>query len=182
MAFIQFMRDKDQAPESVQPERVVVLRKARGGRENDAQFNEAADAMTWLLCNGKISQWMYDAGMKYRSDVETAQSFRGQDPSKDNVSGGGTQGSVSNGQAMAIDTLAEVHEAVRLLFSQDIWKITREIILRYVLGSKIPASHILMLSEVLEPIAWIYDLAPNGDIGKRLSPFLVNGSFRRRQA
>jgi hypothetical protein len=138
--------------------------------------------MTWLLCNGKISQWMYDAGMKYRSDVETAQSFRGQDPSKDNVSGGGTQGSVSNGQAMAIDTLAEVHEAVRLLFSPDIWKITREIILRHGLGSKIPRLHIDLLSKVMEPIAWIYDLAPNGDIGKRLSLFVVNGSFRRREA
>jgi hypothetical protein len=34
----------------------------------------------------------------------------------------------------------------------------------------------------MEPIAWIYDLAPNGDIDKRLSLFVVNGSFRRREA
>ncbi len=183
-ALIEFRRDKDRKPEDVLPERVMVLRKGR--KEHEGQFNEASCALSWLLSKSKISQWMYDAGMAYRGDNEVAQSFRGQDPAKDNVSGGsGGAGTITDGQADAMDRLAEVREAIILSAKGGVlgghWQITREACLTMDArrADKLLPAEINAISKTLESVAWVYNMAPSGGVATFLSNRAVDGRLRR---
>jgi hypothetical protein len=185
-ALLEFRRDKDVKPEEIIPERIVVLR--RGRKEHEGQFNEASCALSWLLYKSKISQWAYDAGIRYRADVEISQSFRGQDPAKDNVSGGGGgAGTISDGQADAMDRLTEVREAVVLSVTGGIvgmhWSITKDACLKMDArwADRLAHVEIVAITKALESVAWVYNIAPSGPVATFLSNRAVNGRLRRQE-
>jgi hypothetical protein len=184
-ALREFRRDNDVVLEQIMPERIVVLR--RGRKEHEGQFNEASCALSWLLHKTKISQWAYDAGMKYRTDVEISQSFRGQDPAKENVSGGGGAGTISDGQADAIDRLSEVREAVALSVTGGVkglyWGIAKEACLKMDARRADRLAHveIAAIAKVLESVAWVYNIAPSGHVATFLSNRAINGRLRRKE-
>ena len=182
-----FRRDKDKKPEVLEPANLIVLRQGKGRRGNEVQINEAADALSWLLSKGKISQWMYDAGMKFRESIESSQSFRGQEVGKDAVQGGLLAGTISDGQAAAIDMLGEVKAAIGFALQDHHrgwwYGMAEKWCARATMKEAewIDSMELDALHKVLEPIAWCYQLAPSGDVSKFLSGREVGGRLRQRK-
>ena len=181
-----FRRDKDKPVEMNIAERVVVLRTGKGRRGDEANVNEAADALSWLLANRKIEEWQYDAGTAWRADIEAAQSFRGQEVGKDAVQGGLMAGTISDSQAMAIERLGEVREAIVLACPGGLIGQVFKVAQAACVGMSARQADSLGMLDIarirvaLEPIAWVYGLAPSGDVSTRLSAAAVNGRLRKR--
>jgi hypothetical protein len=127
------------------------------------------------LAKGKISQWMYDAGTAWRADIEAAQSFRGQEVGKDVVQGGLMAGTISDSQAMAMQRLGEVKDAIVLTVAGGIigWShdLTRTACTAMTakVADGLTARELTRIQTTLEPIAWVYRIAPSGSIANRLS-------------
>lgn len=183
-ALLVFRRDKDDVPvvSAVPP---VVLRTGKGRRGNEAQVNEAADGLTWLLSRGRILQWQYDAGTAWRADIEAAESFRGQEIGKDAVQGGLMAGTVSDSQAAALDRLIEVREAIVFTVVGGVlgnasrlakWSTT----MTASEADTLSAGQVSSICHALEAVAWVYSVGPSGNIALRLESRMKNGSLRQR--
>lgn len=170
-----------------EPEKFVVMEKV--GRQIVAR-NVANCPLEMLLSRGSIPQWSYDAGLRLRRDFDasTIGGLKAFNPMKDSVDGGFPANTISDGQSEAMERISEVRAAVSITCNDDdiatMWRILDGAVIqgrsvrqwaefaasKKADGSFMPRKnrHIIWLLAGLEPVAFVYDLAPAGEVSNRL--------------
>lgn len=160
----------------VKPEVTFIpQRRARG----DLMVNIANCPLELLNARRLLPEWAYQAGLCLRRDFNMASvgQVRSVDTSREAVDGG-RGGGHSDNALDAMRRYQEARSAVAYVFSADTaerWAIIEQVaVLGYRIGDYVAASKAAIgmasafLADALEPVAYIYDLAPAGHVADTL--------------
>lgn len=164
-------------------------REVVGDRKSTVKRNILASPIEWLFARGRIPQWAYDAANRLSSDWTKAEigGFSAFDPSKDIVDHSGVSVGMADSKLDAIQRVGRVIEALAQGYGNDVHREKmRKTVFKYAVEEsagrawigRIREPIVPVLIEGLEHVAFIYGLAPNGEVARHLDMVVRNNGGR----